>query len=393
MQSRADRFSIRMARAMAAALFALAAGASSVLLGNCGPFTDVAADAFCPFVLEIFYLGITTGTTATTYDPTANVTRLQMAAFLSRTVDGVLKRGSRRAILDQFWTTQNSTVLALTTVGLSPQHPRSDGADIWVPNATSGTVSRVRASDGRLLETWTGAGSAFWATMAMGRVIVTGFSSPGRMFTIDPSQAAGAVTTVSSAVGVFPSATIFDGARFWTSGSTGVNIVTPAASPPWTVTTVPGFAPLTLGVVWDGNNVWVTQPSSPGLLLKLDAAGAILQTVTVGTSPEYAVFDGSNIWVPNAGSLSVTVVRASTGAVLSTITGNGLAGPIAAAFDGQRVLITNGVSNNQVSLWKAADITPLGSFPTGAATGPQGICSDGVNFWITLNVTSQLARF
>src|ERR1700756_1900947 len=78
-------------------------GAGSALLGVCGPFTDVAADAFCPFVLEIFYLGITTGTTPTTYDPASNVTRLQMAAFLSRTVDGVLRRGRRRAALDQVW--------------------------------------------------------------------------------------------------------------------------------------------------------------------------------------------------------------------------------------------------------------------------------------------------
>jgi len=98
----------------------LASGAGSALLGICGPFTDVAADVFCPFVLEIFYLGITTGTTATTYDPASNVSRLQMAAFLSRTVDGALKRGSRRAALDQFWTTQNSTVMGLTTVGLDP---------------------------------------------------------------------------------------------------------------------------------------------------------------------------------------------------------------------------------------------------------------------------------
>src|SRR5262245_44570096 len=101
---------------LTAAGMALSLGATSALLGLCGPFTDVAADVFCPFVLEIFYLGITTGTTATTYDPAANVTRLQMAAFLSRTVDGVLKRGSRRAALDQFWSTQNSSVLGLTTV-------------------------------------------------------------------------------------------------------------------------------------------------------------------------------------------------------------------------------------------------------------------------------------
>lgn len=48
------------------AIGALLGGAGSVLLGTCGPFTDVAADAFCPFVLDIYYLGITTGTSLTT---------------------------------------------------------------------------------------------------------------------------------------------------------------------------------------------------------------------------------------------------------------------------------------------------------------------------------------
>src|SRR6476661_1898105 len=107
------------------AIAALFCGVSSALLGVCGPFTDVSDGAFCPFVLEIFTLGITTGTTPTTYDPTSNVSRLQAAAFLSRTVDGVLKRGSRRAALDQFWTTQNSSVLGLTTVGDGPLLVRS----------------------------------------------------------------------------------------------------------------------------------------------------------------------------------------------------------------------------------------------------------------------------
>src|SRR6185436_1530803 len=85
---------------------ALAGGAASAVLGGCGPFTDTAADSFCPFVLEVFTLGITTGTTATTYSPGDNVTRLQMAAFLSRSVDGVLKRGGHRAALNQYWTPQ-----------------------------------------------------------------------------------------------------------------------------------------------------------------------------------------------------------------------------------------------------------------------------------------------
>jgi len=42
---------------------------------------------------------VTTGTSPTTYDPGSAVTRLQMAAFLSRTVDKALQRGSDRAAL------------------------------------------------------------------------------------------------------------------------------------------------------------------------------------------------------------------------------------------------------------------------------------------------------
>jgi hypothetical protein len=55
-------------------------------------------------------------------------------------------------------------------------------------------------------------------------------------------------------------------------------------------------------------------------------------------------------------------------------------------------MVTN-YSGNSVSLWKAADLTPLGFFPTGPGTGPNGACSDGVNFWITLRNTGQVARF
>src|SRR5215470_4639068 len=154
---RSSRSGLRASGLLPVALLAVFAGFAQMLLGLCGPFTDVAADVFCPFVLEIFYLGITTGTSATTYDPTSNVSRLQMAAFLSRTVDGVLKRGGRRAALDQFWTTQNATVMGMTDVGTDPTLIAFDGADVWVANEGTGTVSRVRASDGKLLETWTGA--------------------------------------------------------------------------------------------------------------------------------------------------------------------------------------------------------------------------------------------
>src|SRR5262249_16289470 len=194
----------------------LLVGSTGTLLGVCGPFTDVSA--FCSEVLEIFYLGITTGTTATTYDPASNVSRLQMAIFLSRSADRLLQRGSRRAALKQFWTPQNAAALSLTTVGANPFLVESDGADLWVANGTSGTVSRVRGSDGKLLETWTGASSAAGVLVAMGSVFVTGFTLPtGRLYLIDPSQPAGAVTTVASGLGLGTFGIAFDGFRIWTA--------------------------------------------------------------------------------------------------------------------------------------------------------------------------------
>jgi hypothetical protein len=44
---------------------ALLAGGLSAALGDCGPFADVTDGTFCPFVLEIFYLGITTDVATT----------------------------------------------------------------------------------------------------------------------------------------------------------------------------------------------------------------------------------------------------------------------------------------------------------------------------------------
>jgi len=299
---------------------------------------------------------------------------------------------SRRAILDQFWTPQNDTVLGLTTVGTNPQLVRSDGADLWVANIGDNSVSRVRASDGKLLETWTGASGAYGVLVAMGSVFVTGQASPGQLYRIDPSQAAGAVTTVASNLGNNPRGIAFDGARIWTANFGGsVSIVTPGATLPWNVTTATTGFNSPRGALYDGANIWVTDFTG-GTLLKLDSAGAILQSVTVGDLPSWPIFDGTNIWVPNNGSNSVSVFRASTGAVLATLTGNGLNTPQSAAFDGQRVLVTN-IFGNSVSLWKAADLTPLGSFATGASTFPFGACSDGINFWITLDGPAKLARF
>jgi len=386
------RLKRRLLLSLALAL-SIASGAASLMLGACGPFTDVTDPAFCPFVLEIFYLGITTGTTPTTYDPSASVSRLQMAAFLSRTVDSTLARGSRRAALEQFWTTQTATALGLTTVGVNPELIASDGEDLWVARL-SGPVRRVRATDGRLLETWTGPPSAQGVLVAMGRVFVTDNNIPaGALYRIEPWQPPGAMQPVAGGLGNAPGQMAFDGAKIWTAnwGPPGsVSIVTPSSSIPWTSTTVT-IGTGSFGIVFDGVNMWATDLGS-GTINRLDGGGGLLQTVTTGLNPQFPAFDGTNIWVPNRGEGSVSVVRASTGAVLTKLFGNGLASPAAAAFDGRRILVTD-PDTDTVSLWKAADLTPIGFVATGTSTGPYGVCSDGINFWVTLEASNRIARF
>jgi hypothetical protein len=381
------------ATAIAAAL-ALLAGAGSRALGACGPFTDIADAAFCPFVLEIFTIGITTGVTPTTYDPAAPLSRVQMAAFLSRTVDGALRRHSRRAALNMFWTAQNATVLGMTTVGQSPILSAWDGLDVWVAGEGNGTVTRVRAANGDIVATWTGATEANAVIPALGRVVVTGAPNPGagRLYAIDPANPAGAATTVASDLPNGPWAIAFDGTLFWTANVSGsVSLVIPG-SVPWSSTTVTTGFLQPVGVLYDGANVWVSDQGGGGKLLKLSSGGGILQTVTVGAGPRHAVFDGANIWVPTSTSNSVTIVRASSGAVLGSLTGNGLNLPVQAAFDGERVLVTN-YDGDSVSLWKAADLTPIGNVQTGNLTRPWGVSSDGVNFFISLHGSDRLARF
>src|SRR6516225_7224811 len=97
------------------------------------PFTDVMSSPFFCQIAEAFFSGLSNGTSATTYSPSQNVPREQMAAFITRTQDSSLRRGSKRAALQQFWTTtpnypSGSGGLGTTSVGVSPELVKSDGA-------------------------------------------------------------------------------------------------------------------------------------------------------------------------------------------------------------------------------------------------------------------------
>jgi len=293
MATRTARFLGWVAAAWAAILFL---GAGVRALADCAafglPFTDLGSTSFCAQIAEAYDSGLTNGTSATTYSPSQNVSREQMAAFITRGLDQGLARGKRRTSLQQFWNGAPRWNLGfgLTTVGVEPAVMQSDGLDLWVPTLVSGNVYRVRASDGSVLAHWIGATSDAAVVVALGRVFVTGSTIPGSLYMIDPTAAPGAVTTVQSELGSNSFGIAFDGTNIWTAnagtGGNGgsVSIVTPGSSIPWSTTTVSAGFTKPGGAIFDGSNVWITD-SGDNTLKKLDAAGGVLQSIPVGAFP------------------------------------------------------------------------------------------------------------
>ena len=366
--------------------------------GTCGgttttvPFNDVGSSAFFCQIAAAYFSGLTNGTTATTYSPTATVTREQMAAFITRTQDGALRRGSQRAALGQWWLSWDAWS------AYEYYFPGSAATQVWVQSdgfnvylTEGGRLISRSLVDGALRELG-GMTNAFGVLYQNGWLWVTGRTAPGRLYRMSLLDTN--ATQMSGSLGDNPQFLAYDGARIWTanhgdnSGSVSIYDTRGGA-----LQNVTGFLPLS-GIVYDGANIWVSEegdPSSPFFppsLLKLDANGNVLERV-LNIGPGRPIFDGVNIWVPNALRDSLSVVRVSTATLIATLSGNGLSYPTAAAFDGQRILVTNfgAGGGGRVSLWKATDLIPLGFFalePKIVARPfyPHAACSDGKSFWI-----------
>jgi hypothetical protein len=361
------------------------------------PYTDVASvtDPFCPGIMEAYVTGISKGTTSSTFSPNETVIRLQMTTFLQRALDTELTRTSRRAALNLWSPPQSAS--SLQTIGLTAtsQFCAGDGQYIWT-TTTAGTVAQTNADTGTVIARWTGATLAHGVLVAGGKVFVAGGTSPGFLYVIDPTQPPGTATTGASDLGNGPVGIAFDGTHLWTAnGGASVSMITPQATTPYPVTTVTTGFSNPQGIVYDGANIWVTDAFTDSLL-KLDpTTGAILTTVTVGDEPLFPAFDGANIWVPNYSDNSISVVSVSTGAVIATIVSdasNQLNAPSAVAFDGIRVLVTNNAGDS-VSVFKAADLSFIANVPVTASTNPYSACSDGINFWVTLQSADALLRY
>jgi|GEM_PF-199077 len=430
LQIKLNRPHIRMQRrfvafeALVLTLVLLLTGAVSHLradTGTCGgamitlPFTDIlngpSSGFFC-FIAQIYFQGITVGTSATTYSPDNPVTRGQMAVFLARTEDLALKRGSRRTAIGKQWSVRvpYSQFVEGRITQSAVQFAASDGISIYYANQTDGVVSRTNihaSSPQEQGNTWTGAAGAY-AILTNGRLAyITGNLSSGKLYIA--FLGIGGVYTVPQSVGPFPAGITFDGEFLWIAcyganpGGGAVSKIHPDTDGSgFTIFNGTGFDfSRPYGILFDGENLWVTDdgaaPAENSTLKRVDRdTGQVLQTITVGKGAGMPVFDGTNLWVPNLYDDTISVVRAVgglRGAILATLTGNGMSRPLAGAFDGERILFTNNGTNG-ASLWNAASLTPLGSVPVKDGV-LRGACSDGLDFYVTNQLTNgfQLLRF
>src|SRR4030095_12786341 len=107
------------------ALALMISGASMRLhadTGSCGgtsitlSFTDVpSSNIFFCSIAAAYFSGLTNGTSGTAYTPGATVTRDQMAAFITRPQDSVLRRSRGRAALNQ-WAPGSFSAGGMTSV-------------------------------------------------------------------------------------------------------------------------------------------------------------------------------------------------------------------------------------------------------------------------------------
>ena len=394
----------------AVALLSMAIGGAAYATA-CGtgfypfPFTDVAAlgDAFCPGIMEAYVTGVTKGTTATTFSPNTTVDRTQMTTFLQRSMDQGLRRNNRRAALGQWWTSKTSVPSAVTSlVGPGPaSFCKSDGERIWVGNGDR-ILSFLTSSgekQGEMTLSFAGVNSAGGMVVARGKTYFTDPVTANMGFVVSnilpPLFNQEDVITYS----FHPNNLTFDGDNLWTAnfgdGSVAKVPLVAGGSLPTAgaIILTPGFSQ-PIDILYDGSNVWVVDAGT-AMLHKLNPNGTVAQSVAVGASPGYMVYDGANIWVPSHANNSITVVQASTGAITATITStaaNGLNTPLATAFDGERVLVTN-PGNDSVTLFRAADLSLIGNVSLAAVgLGPFGACSDGIDFWIVLATSKLLVR-
>jgi YVTN family beta-propeller protein len=269
--------------------------------------------------------------------------------------------------------------IATTTtfsVGTWPAGVAFDGANIWVANSASDSVSVLRANDGYRVMTPTVGSQPLGLAYDGVNMWVTNYGEG----TVSVLRASDGHHVMTPTVGMLPANVAFDGVNMWVTNYVSASVsVLRASDGAHIITPTVDLGPI--GIAFDGTNMWITSRLSNTVsVLHLDSGPHVtyVMTPTVGSDPAGIAFDGANVWVTNRGDNTVSVLRASDGATLATIPVGNL--PSSIAFDGANMWVGN-ENDYTVTIVRAADLAVAGVVPVGIY--PFGIAFDGANMWIT----------
>jgi YVTN family beta-propeller protein len=274
--------------------------------------------------------------------------------------------------------------LGVYTVGNDPLLLVSDGANMWVSNNASNTVSKVQQSTGTVLNTVAVGehpeGVAFDGT----NIWVANYGSNN----VSVVNASTASVVATYAAGMYPGALAYDGSHIWVV-SFGVNTLTELNKSNGTVVNTYTFGSANIGlggVLFDGTNIWVTVGSTNTVEKILASTGAIEGAFNAGVSPGTMTFDGTYLWIANYGSNALTKILASNGTLEGTVS---VSNPSGLTFDGTNLWVSNYQSSTLTEI-NASNGSSLGTFQVGE--GPVGLAFDGTNVWVAVSVTDTICK-
>jgi len=231
------------------------------------------------------------------------------------------------------WYQINQTA-AEFSVGQQPAGAAFDGANMWIANSQSGSVTKLRAGDGAALGTFVVGGTPSWMA--------------------------------------------FDGANMWVNN--GSSLVKLRAGDGHQLG-VFNVGPSPQQMAFDGVSIWVVLFAFPqGSLAKVRPSdGAVLATVPLSFVPEGIAFDGVDIWV-TLGNSTVDKINPSDGAMVATFSpGMILPVPGGLAFDGVHMWLAD--NSGKVVKVRASDDAVVGTFPL-SNFNPADILFDGRAIWV-----------
>src|SRR5664280_3225534 len=210
------------------------------------------------------------------------------------------------------------------------------------------------------------------------------------------------VSTVSVPGLAYPYFLAFDGSHIWVTDTTSNAVWAVSINAPYLAKKFPvGQGPT--GIAFDGDCMWVTDtndgtvwtvPDPYGFNCQINGgvAGPVNWKAGNGTQPFNIAYDGTNMWVTVRFANQVVELDDSVnpGYLLNTVTVGYT--PQAVAFDGAYIWVANSSSGTVTKLTatnnpNAPPGTVVGTYGVKPGTSPGSLTFDGANMWTVLGGT------